>query len=268
MTAAVLDIAMTGKRARSRQVGGLRDTAIVVGMVAFVPVAWWAVAATGVLGPGFIGPGEAVKALIEQWDIVWYNALPTVSAAVTGALILVAMMAVGLFVAGVLSSVTPWFVALSVVVGSVPLISLTPALSLFFSRGTALITTVVVLAGLVPVAATLAACARVSQQGYEELGALYEAGRLTWWTNVGFWRSIPSIGVGLRTMLPACFVGAIVAEWSGAAGERGLGSLMANALFSYQIDLLWATLMLAAVVSLVLMAVVSLLMAPLERAVR
>jgi ABC-type nitrate/sulfonate/bicarbonate transport system permease component len=163
---------------------------------------------------------------------------------------------------------TPWLVALSVVVGSLPLISLTPALSLFVPRGGGLVTAVTVLSGLVPVAAMLASCARTAQQGRDELGAVYSAGRLVWWQNVGFWRCVPAIDVGLRAMLPACFVGAIVAEWSGATGDRGLGGLMANALFSYQVPLLWAAMLLAAVVSLALLGLVGLVMAPLRRVVR
>lgn len=240
----------------------------VAAMVVLVPLAWAAIAATRWLGPGFIGPWPALDTLIQQWGIIWYNAAPTIGAAVQGALVLLVIMAAGLLAVGLLPELTPWLVAVSVVAGSLPLISITPALSLFFTRGDELTTVVVVLSGLVPVAATLAACARVAQHGRGDLGALYRASRLTWWRNVGFWRCVPALDIGLRAMFPACFVGAIVAEWSGAAGDIGLGGLMANALFSYQVTLLWATLLLAAAVSLALLAAVAALMAPLRRVVR
>jgi ABC-type nitrate/sulfonate/bicarbonate transport system permease component len=69
-------------------------------------------------------------------------------------------------------------------------------------------------------------------------------------------------------MLPACFVGAIVAEWSGATGANGLGELMVNALFSYQVPLLWASLLLSACIALGLLGAVALVTAPLRRRVR
>jgi ABC-type nitrate/sulfonate/bicarbonate transport system permease component len=236
--------------------------------IAIVPALWALLAATGWLGPGFIGPAKTVNTLYDQWDIIWYNAGPTIGAAIYGAAILLAVTLVGALVVAVTPGLTSWLVALSVVVGSLPLVTVTPALSLFVSRGSELVTTVTFLSGLVPVAATLAVVSRTAQAGRQELGAVYATSRLRWFTQVGFWRSIPVIDIGLRTMLPACFVGAIVAEWSGASGDRGLGGLMANALFSYQVGLLWATLLLAAAVSIGLMGAVGLLMEPLRRRVR
>ncbi len=251
---------------RSRRL--LRRTGFWLVGIAIVPAVWALLATSGAFGPGFIGPVETVQTLYRQWDIIWYNASPTIGAAVYGALILLAVTVVGTLIVAVTPGLTAWLVALSVVVGSLPLVTITPALSLFVNRGGELVTTVTILSGLVPVAATLAVVSRTAQAGRRELGAVYSTSRLRWFARVGFWRSIPVIDIGLRTMLPACFVGAIVAEWSGASGDRGLGGLMANALFSYQVGLLWATLLLAAVVSIALMAAVGLAMEPLRRRVR
>lgn len=233
-----------------------------------VPAVWALLAALDLLGPGFVGPAIAVRTLIEQWDVIWYNADPTVHAALTGAVLLFVITAVGLVAVGLVPGLSPWLVGLSVVVGSLPLISVTPALSLFVDRGLQLDIVVTVLSGLVPVAATLASAAQAAQRGREELGAVYAAGRLRWWRHVGFWRCVPALDIGLRAMLPACFVGAIVAEWSGASGDRGLGGLMANALFSYQVPLLWATLLLAALVAFGLLVAVWLIMKPLQGRIR
>ncbi len=236
--------------------------------IVFVPTLWAALAATGWLGPGFIGPAATVRTLSKQWGIIWYNASPTLGAALFGAAVLLVITAAGTVLVSVTPRLTPWLVALSVVVGSLPLVTLTPALSLFFDRGGELITTVTILSGLVPVAATLAVVSRTSQAGRDEIGAVYATRPLRWFVRVGFWRSIPALDIGLRTMVPACFVGAIVAEWSGAAGDRGLGGLMANALFSYQVSLLWATLLLAAMVAIGMLLTVAAVMEPLRRRVQ
>lgn len=233
-----------------------------------VPAVWAALAALHLLGPGFVGPVTTVRTLADDWSVIWYNAYPTVSAALTGALVLLAITAAGMLAVGLAPELSPWLVGLSVVAGSLPLISLTSALSLFVERGAQLITVVTVLSGLVPVAATLASAAQTAQRGRDDVGAVYSAGRVRWWLHVGFWRCIPTLDIGLRAMLPACFVGAIVAEWSGASGGRGLGGLMANALFSYQVPLLWATLLLAALVAFGLLVTVWLIMKPLQGRIR
>jgi ABC-type nitrate/sulfonate/bicarbonate transport system permease component len=158
--------------------------------------------------------------------------------------------------------------AMSIVIGTLPLIVLTPVLSLVIPRGRDLVATVCVLAGLVPVAAMLSGMAKAGERGRDDLGAVYGASRLRWWRFVGFWQTVPILDLGLRAMIPCCFVGSIVAEWSGASSSFGLGEVMTNALFSYEPPLLWATIVLAAVGSLGLLAVATLLLAPLRRRIR
>jgi ABC-type nitrate/sulfonate/bicarbonate transport system permease component len=73
------------------------------------------------------------------------------------------------------------------------------------------------------------------------------------------------LDIGIRAMIPYCFLGSIVAEWSGASTSYGLGEVMTNALFSYEPPLLWATIVMAAAGSLGLLATASLIMTPLRR---
>ncbi|CAN5433096.1 hypothetical protein BH10ACT9_BH10ACT9_50150 [soil metagenome] len=274
MTAATLPLAdmpamsaTTGPR-RQHLPNVAREVAWIAGGAAALGAAWSALAASGILGPTFIGPKLAFGTLVEQWGIIWYNAEPTLTAAVTGAALLLVVTAAGLLLVGMAPWLSPWLVSVSVVVGSLPLISATPVLSILIPRGTSLITIVTVLSGLVPVAAMLGSAAHATQVGRAELGALYSASALRWWRYVGIGRTVPIVDIGLRAMLPACFVGAIVAEWSGAAGERGLGGLMANALYSYQAPLLWAAMVLAAAVAIGLLGAVALVMLPIRKALQ
>jgi ABC-type nitrate/sulfonate/bicarbonate transport system permease component len=114
----------------------------------------------------------------------------------------------------------------------------------------------------------LSGMASVGERGRDELGAVYATSRLRWWRYVGFWQTVPVIDAGVRAMIPYCFVGSIVAEWSGASSSYGLGEVMTNALFSYEPPLLWATIVLAAAGSLGLLGVATLIMTPLRRCVR
>jgi ABC-type nitrate/sulfonate/bicarbonate transport system permease component len=238
------------------------------GAVAALPALWALVAATGLLGPGFVGPAATVRALAANWSLLWLNAAPTLTATAIGVAILLGLTALGAVVVALLPATTPALAGLSVVLGTLPLIIVTPTLSLVIPRGAPLVVTVTVLSGMVPVAAMLSGMAVAAARGRDELGALYGTTRLRWWRYVGLWQSVPVLDLGVRTMMPAAFVGAIVAEWSGATGSRGLGQVMVNSLFSYQPPLLWATIALCALASLALLTVASLLLLPLRAAVR
>jgi ABC-type nitrate/sulfonate/bicarbonate transport system permease component len=274
MTAAILPAAgnpaiqSTEPPGRQRFPAMVREAVWLLAGAALLVASWALLAAAGVLGPSFIGPDVALGALVEQWGIIWYNAEPTLTAAVTGAGVLLIVTALGLVLIGMAPWLSPLLVSVSIVVGSLPLISATPVLSILIPRGTSLIAVVTVLSGLVPVAAMLGSAAHATQIGRADLGELYSASAFRWWRYVGLGRTVPVVDIGLRAMLPACFVGAIVAEWSGAAGERGLGGLMANAMYSYQAPLLWAAMVLAAGVAVGLLAVVALIMMPIRRALQ
>ncbi|MCU1489101.1 MAG: transporter permease [Acidimicrobiaceae bacterium] len=233
-----------------------------------VPGIWALVASSNAFGTAVVSPLATVKEIHSQWSVLWLNAQPTLYATLIGVAVLLGITALGALVVAMVPRITPALAALSVVVGTLPLIVLTPILSLFIARGRPLVATVCVLAGLVPVAAMLSGMARVGERGRDELGALYGTSRLRWWRFVGFWQTVPVLDIGIRAMIPYCFVGSIVAEWSGASSSFGLGEVMTNALFSYEPPLLWATITLAAVGSLALLAVASVAMYPFRRMVR
>jgi ABC-type nitrate/sulfonate/bicarbonate transport system permease component len=236
--------------------------------VCAIPVLWAAVAASNVFGTAVVGPLATVEELYNKWPVLWLNAQPTLIATLIGAAVLLAITAAGAVFVAVVPHITPALAAVSVVIGTLPLIILTPILSLVVPRGRGLVAAVCVLAGLVPVAAMLSGMASVGDRGRNELGALYGASRLRWWRYVGFWQTVPVLDLGIRAMIPYCFLGSIVAEWSGASTSYGLGEVMTNSLFSYEPPLLWATIVMAATGSLGLLAVASLIMTPLRRRAR
>jgi ABC-type nitrate/sulfonate/bicarbonate transport system permease component len=245
----------------------LRDPRYIVPLISVcaIPLLWAAVAASNVFGTAVVGPLATVRELYNQWPVLWLNAQPTLIATLIGAGVLLVITASGAVFVAVVPHITPALAAVSVVIGTLPLIILTPILSLVVPRGRGLVAAVCVLAGLVPVAAMLSGMASVGDRGRNELGALYGASRLRWWRYVGFWQTVPVLDIGIRAMIPYCFLGSIVAEWSGASTSYGLGEVMTNALFSYEPPLLWATIVMAAAGSLGLLAAASLIMTPLRR---
>jgi len=61
--------------------------------------------------------------------------------------------------------------------------------------------------------------------------------------------ALPGMADGLRLAAPAAILGAVLGEWFGA--PRGLGVLIVSAMQNYQIELLWAAALLAAVMSMI-----------------
>jgi len=242
--------------------------AVPVISICVIPAVWALVAESNVFGTAVVSPSATIEELVSHWSVLWLNAQPTLVATMIGVVVLLGITAAGALAVALVPRITPALAALSVVIGTLPLIILTPILSLIVPRGRPLVATVCVLAGLVPVAAMLSGMARVGERGRDEIGAVYGTSRLRWWRYVGFWQTVPVLDIGIRAMIPYCFVGSIVAEWSGASTSFGLGEVMTNALFSYEPPLLWATIVLAATGSLGLLVIATVLMAPLRRCVR
>ncbi|HTW99246.1 MAG TPA: hypothetical protein VMD59_10740 [Acidimicrobiales bacterium] len=260
-------------RRRASTAGGdeastrLRVAVITAALVA-VPAIWALVAWSNAFGTAVVSPLATIKELHGQWSVLWLNVQPTLWATLIGVGVLASITAIGAVFVALLPALSAPLSGLSIVVGTLPLIVISPILSLFMPRGRPLVSTMCVMAGLVPIGAMLSGMARVGARGREDLGALYGASRLRWWRTVGFWQTVPVLDIGIRAMVPYCFVGSIVAEFSGGSAGVGIGEVIENSLFSYQPPLLWAAIVLAATGSLCLLGVATLVMAPLRRRVR
>jgi ABC-type nitrate/sulfonate/bicarbonate transport system permease component len=245
-------------RRRSRS---MRVVAVVLSMVAL----WSVLAVTRVFGDSVLGPVATLQVIQDRWDLLWYNIVPTLRATTLGFAITLLIGAVGLVVMIALPSLSKVIAGAAVLLGVIPLVAVTPALSMLFSRGGQLTAVMSVLSGIIPIFAALSRISTIHRGTYRELGDLYGTSRWSWWRRIGLWRSMPYIDFGVKAAAPACFLGTIVAEWAGASGARGLGEVMVNAVFSFQQDLAWATIALTALISLTAMGVVGAVMAPLLR---
>jgi NitT/TauT family transport system permease protein len=83
---------------------------------------------------------------------------------------------------------------------------------------------------------------------HHDLMSSLGAGRLMRFRRLQFPAATPELVDGLRLAAPAALVGAIFGEWFGA--DSGLGLLLISSMQNFRIDLLWATALLGAAVSL------------------
>jgi NitT/TauT family transport system permease protein len=138
---------------------------------------------------------------------------------------------------------------------STPILALAPLIALWF--GTGLVSRVVICALIVffPIAvSTMVGLRTVDPRLLEMARSLRATVRQVLWT-IEVPAALPQILGGFRVGVTLAVVGAIVAEWAG--GERGLGVLINLARGSlFDIPLLFATLLLIAIVGVALYVVV------------
>lgn len=87
-----------------------------------------------------------------------------------------------------------------------------------------------------------------STKSHRDVFTVLGASRLHRLTLLDLPAALPPVVTGLKYAVSAAIVGAIIGEWFGAS--RGLGVLIVSAMQNYQINLLWAAVLIITIVSL------------------
>jgi NitT/TauT family transport system permease protein len=158
------------------------------------------------------------------------------------------LVALAVAMAGVL---VPWLQPgldrLAAVVHTIPLIALGPLLINNVGReGTPVVIAALAsgFAVFVAAASGLAAASQAHQDVFRALGASRRSRLL----RLQLPAAVPLLLDGLTLGAPAAVLGAVIGEWFGA--PRGLGVLLVSSMQNFQIELLWAAALAAALVSL------------------
>ena len=138
---------------------------------------------------------------------------------------------------------------------AVPILALAPLIALWFGTGLLSRSVIVALVVYFPVAISTFVAVRGVDRRLLEMAHSYRVTRRQRIVLVEIPAALPGIVGGLRIGITLAVVGAIVAEWTG--GEVGLGVLINLARGSlFDIPLLFATLVLIALVGIALYAIV------------
>jgi NitT/TauT family transport system permease protein len=145
----------------------------------------------------------------------------------------------------VASSVTVSRVLLpmSLVVRSIPIIALTPFLTLLIGRGHA---TVITISALIVFFPTLVNGVLGLRSVEDESLELMRVLNASWWQV--FWRlrlpaALPALFAAFRVAAAACVLGALVAEW--VASGSGLGYLILQSGVQFEVPLMWSGVLLS-----------------------
>lgn len=221
-------------------------------------IALWQAIVTGFEIPTYIAPspGEVLFALIEQGPLLARNFAPTVAEALAGFLL---GNAVAILIAiGFVHSRTAEkaFYPLAVFVNTIPIIAIAPILVLIFGNG---YTPKIVIAALICFFPTLVNMVRglraVSPQTLDLMRVLSASKPEILW-KIRVQSSLPFLFAALKIASTTCVIGAIVGEWIGS--NYGLGALIIEATYNFRAPLLYATVLLAAALAVLLFSITSL----------
>jgi ABC-type nitrate/sulfonate/bicarbonate transport system permease component len=219
---------------------------------------WWAVADSQ------RGPASPLRDPAQLLSATWSNRSALLQNLQTTAWEALLGFLVGAGIALVLSLVTVRFTAVGALVErfalilySLPLIAIAPLMVIWYGTGLTTKVIIAALAAFFPVLVnTNAAFVHTDRRALEMMqviGASYATTSL----RVRIPYALPAIFASFTIAAPSAVIGATVAEWVG--GERGLGVSILSSMQSYNVDLLWSSILVVSLLSLLSYAVFAVL---------
>jgi NitT/TauT family transport system permease protein len=143
---------------------------------------------------------------------------------------------------------------------TVPIVAIAPLLVLWFGAGLRAVTISAFIVSVFPVIANALAGIRSVEPALRDLFRLYGASRLATLFKLELPASLPSLVTGLRVAAGLAVIGAIVGEFVAGFSESGagLGILILSSYRQLRTDLLFAAVLFAALLGLLLFGAVNL----------
>jgi ABC-type nitrate/sulfonate/bicarbonate transport system permease component len=211
--------------------------------------AWQALAHSGAAGLTVPTPASVVRVYLQPRfaALLYRSAVATVSSAVAGFVAGALLGAVTAMVAYVLPPLRPGLDRLAVTVNAIPAIVLGPIFILLVSRElTPALLAAISVFFLIYVA--VASGLRTASAGLSAMMTTFGAGKWQLLRYLDLPSAVPSLLSGVKVSVTAAMIGAVVGEWFGA--PTGLGIVILNTMQNFEIPLMWAAVLLVALISL------------------
>lgn len=234
--------------------------AAAVGLVVLWQFVVWAFKIPTFMAPS---PVDVAYAFQQNAGILWTNMLPTILEAFLGFVFgnLVAILLAIWFVHS--STAEKAFYPIAVFIKAIPIIALAPILVLIFGNGLA---PKIIIAGLIcffPTLVNMVQGLKSASPAMLDLMRVLSASNTEILWKVRLPSSMPFLFAALKIAATSSVMGAIVAEWIGSS--FGLGALIIEATYNFRSPLLYATVVIAAVLAVVLFFIVSVIEARMIR---
>ena len=193
-------------------------------------------------------PSAIAAAIVRFATPIWLNLQLTLVESVIGLIVgsLLGVALATLFVA--VPRAERSLYNLVITVHSIPLVAVAPLLLIWFGVGITAPTIVAGLACFFPMAVNATRGLRAASASALDLMRVLDASAWQSFVRVRLPASLPYLITALKLGAPAAVLGATVGEWLGTAG---IGYLLFSSMVNFQIELLWATMVIATAVALV-----------------
>lgn len=217
---------------------------IAVGLCAIWQLLVWLTDAPPFILPG---PGRVLSALTGNLSLLLDHALVTLTEILLG-LSLGVLLGLGSALTLIwFRGLRAWLLPVLVVSQSIPVFALAPVLMLWLGYGMASKVAMAMLIIYFPVTAACYDGLRHTPVGWLELARTLGADRRTLLLQIRLPAALPALGSGLRVAASVAPIGAVVGEWVGSS--TGLGYLMLHANARMQVDLMFAALLVLALMA-------------------
>ena len=228
-------------------------------VLALALLALWEVAARAdlSLGMSLPAPSVVIRAFSLNWDAIYTNTLPTLLETVVGLFISIAL---GLSLA-ILLDLSSWLrravYPLLIVSQTVPIVALAPLMLIWFGFTLTPKIVVVILYCFFPIAVATADGLSSAEPDLIKLVKSMGASRWQILWLIRLPGALPAFFSGLRIAVTYSVTGAIVGEFIGA--YQGLGIYMVTSTNSHALPVVFATIVMVALLSLALFSLVNIM---------
>ena len=232
----------------------IASVTLIIGFFVVWEFVCWAFKISSIVLPR---PSEILVTLVERMPAIWPHAAQTLYETLLGFALGVAIGVVIGVVVG--SSKLAYDVAYPLLIGfsSIPKIAVVPIFVLWFGAGTVPAVLTAIILCIFPVVVNVATGLATTEPELEDVMRSLRATKLDILTNVGLPRTMPYFFASLKIAITQAFVGTVLAET--VAGNLGIGNFMLIASSNFDVPLVFAGLLILAVMGVGLYVIFSLI---------
>jgi NitT/TauT family transport system permease protein len=229
------------------------------GVVIVASVVLWELVVAVFRVQEFVLPGpSAVWAALWKWrEAIWFNAAQTLYTTLVGfALAVVGGMVLGLAI-GYSTLVYRAVYPLLIGFNSIPKAAIVPVLVIWFGIGTIPAILTAFLISFFPIVVNVSTGLATLEPELQDVLRSLGASKREIFVKIGIPRSLPYFFASLKVAATLAFVGAVISET--VAANRGIGYLMLSASSRFEVPLVFAGLVVVALMGVALFAVFSII---------
>ncbi len=201
-------------------------------------------------------PIDVIQALIENWPTLLRESIPTGYAAILGfAFSIVFGIGIAILIAGS-KTIESFVYPLLVFSQSIPKIAIAPLFVVWFGFGVIPKIISAFLLGFFPVVVSAVQGFKSVDPDMIDLVRAMQASRWQMFQTISFPQALPAIFAGLKVSVTLAVVGAVVGEFVGS--NTGLGYVLQRSIGTFDLPMMFASLVLLSVIGVVLFWVIDL----------